>query len=153
MRIALGSDHRGLRIRSVVAECLAEELIDTDVTYFGPNDHESIDYPDVAAEIADLVSRDVFDCAILVCGSGIGMCVVANKFPGIRAAACHNDIGAELSRRHNNANILCLSGDLLGDDTCRAIMKKWLHTDFEGGRHQTRIDKIDEIESKPLKER
>lgn len=151
MQIALGSDHRGLGIRDTIITILEEDS--HGISVFGPENQESIDYPDIAAKVASKVSSGEFDYGILICGSGIGMCIVANKFPGIRAAACHNEVTTELSRRHNNANILCLSGELLGEETCRSILKKWFGTEFEGGRHQVRIDRINALESIPIKER
>ncbi len=113
-------------------------------------DQEAIDYPDVAARVARLVSEKSVERGILICGSGIGMCVVANKFRGVRAAPCYNMVAVELSRKHNNANVLCLSSDMLGLDVCVMMVNKWLTTEFEGGRHGVRIDKIMRIESETM---
>ena len=107
---------------------------------------EETDYPDIAAKVAQAVSSGAADCGILICGTGIGTCVVANKFPGVRAAPCHNEVSAELSRKHNNANILCLSGDLLGERSSVAVVTIWLASQFEGGRHATRLEKIRQLE-------
>lgn len=108
---------------------------------------EKTDYPDIAAKVALAVSTGVADCGILICGTGIGTCIVANKFPGIRAAPCHNEVIAELSRRHNDSNVLCLSGDLLGERSCVAVVAAWLVASFEGGRHSARLEKIRLLES------
>jgi ribose 5-phosphate isomerase B len=105
------------------------------------------DYPDIAARAARAVAEERVERAILVCGTGIGMTIVANKFPGIRAAECHNPVVAELSRKHNDSNVLCLSGDLLGEMSSIAIVAVWLDTLFEGGRHAARLEKIKLIES------
>ena len=148
MKIVIGSDHRGYDLRRVVTDFLHSE--NYEVEEFGAHDKGIVDYPDVASDIAKLVSHGEADRGILICGTGIGMCVVANKFPGIRAASCSNDVIAELSRRHNNANILCLSGDMLGERSCVSLVKTWLETGFDGGRHQVRIEKINELEKKML---
>jgi len=152
MKIAIGSDHRGYDLRKIIADFLLSEKYE--VEEFGGTDQGIVDYPDVAADVCRKVIQGAADRGILICGIGIGMCVVANKFPGIRAALCSNDVIAELSRRHNDANILCLSGDMLGERSCVSLVKKWLETEFEGGRHQARIDKIREIEKhSSIKER
>ena len=107
-----------------------------------------VDYPDIAEAVAKKVSLGEADCGILVCATGIGMCVVANKFRGIRAAACSNVQTCELSRRHNNANILCIPGEIVGAPVAVAMVKTWLETRYEGGRHQERLNKIALIENK-----
>jgi ribose 5-phosphate isomerase B len=144
MRIAVGTDHRGFDIRAKVLELLqglGHEVID--VGAFSP---EAVDYPDIAAEVAHKVSRGEVDRGILVCGTGLGMCIAANKVPGVRAAPCHDDITAEMSRRHNDANVLCLSADLLGERLIDRMIEIWLSAPFEGGRHARRVDKITQIE-------
>ena len=144
MRIAIGTDHRGYVIRSKVIELvrrLGHEVVDAGA--FSP---DAVDYPDVAAEVAHQVSRHEVDRGILVCGTGLGMCIAANKVPGVRAAPCHDDITAEMSRRHNDANVLCLSGDLLGERLIDRMIETWLTTPFEGGRHARRVDKITALE-------
>ena len=107
-----------------------------------------VDYPDIAAAVADKVSAGEADLGILVCATGIGMCIVANKFFGIRAATCYNEQAAELSRHHNNSNILCVPGEIVGAAAAVALVRKWLTTGYDGGRHQVRLDKITEIEKK-----
>ena len=144
MKIVIGSDHRGYDLRQVVTDFLRSE--NYTVEELGASDKGIVDYPDVASDIAKLVSHNEADRGILICGTGIGMCVVANKYPGVRAASCSNDVIAEMSRRHNDANVLCLSGDMLGERSCVSLVKKWLETAFDGGRHQMRIEKISEIE-------
>jgi ribose 5-phosphate isomerase B len=121
-----------------------------EVTVVGGSDGYVIEYPQVAAAVAGLLQNRKVDYGVLICGTGIGMCIVANKFAGIRAAPCHNTVTAELSRRHNNANIICLSGSLLGEETCVNMVHKWLSTGFEGERHQQRLDKIKLIEERLL---
>ena len=144
MKIVVASDHRGFqvkgRILSQVAE-LGHEIID-----MGPVTAEIVDYPDFGAKGSRAVSDGIADRAILICGSGIGMSIVANKFPGVRAALCHDELTAEMSRRHNDANVLCLSADLLGERLTSRMIEIWLETAFEGGRHARRIGKIAEVE-------
>jgi ribose 5-phosphate isomerase B len=144
MRIAVGSDHRGVHIRVKIVELLTklgQEVIDVGTHQTGP-----VDYPDIAADVARRVSDGEVDRGILVCGTGLGMCIAANKFPGVRAAPCHDDLTAEMSRRHNDLNVLCLSGDILGDRLVDRLVSIWLNTEFEGGRHARRVQKIADLE-------
>ena len=140
MKIAVASEHRGFkakdRILSQVRE-LQHEGLD-----FGPLSEEMCDYPDFAAKAARAVSNGEVDRAILIGGTGIGMNIVANKFPGVRAALCHDDLSAQISRSHNDSNILCLGVNLFGDDVTPRLIKIWLDTPFEGGRHARRVAKI-----------
>ncbi len=145
MKIAVASDHRGFEVKSRILAQLRElghEALD-----YGPDSAESVDYPDFASKVASAVSQKCIDRGILICGTGIGMCIAANKFPGVLAAPCHDDLTAEMSRLHNNANVLCLSADLLGDQVVSRMVEIWLKTDFEGGRHARRISKIANYES------
>jgi ribose 5-phosphate isomerase B len=144
MRIAVGSDHRGFQVKTKVVELL--KSLSHDVLDVGTFGNESVDYPDVAALVGKKVSTGEVDRGILLCGSGIGMCIVANKFPGVRAAPCHDDLTAEMSRRHNDLNVLCLSADMLGEKLIDRMLDIWLNTEFEGGRHARRVDKIGELE-------
>lgn len=140
MRIAVGSDHRGQAIRSKIVELvrrLGHEVFDV-----GTNSPEPVDYPDFAASVANKVSSGEVDRGILICGTGLGMCIAANKFPGVRAAPCHDDLTAEMSRRHNDLNVLCLSADMLGERLIDRMIEIWLSTPFEGGRHARRVEKI-----------
>jgi ribose 5-phosphate isomerase B len=145
MRIAIGSDHRGFDVKRRVVSLLQE--LGHEVLDMGPGSNESVDYPDFAFEVARAVSEQRVDRGILICGSGIGMCIAANKVPGVRAAPCHDSITAEMSRRHNDANVLCLSADLLGEELIERMVRIWLATDFEGGRHARRVEKITRFEN------
>jgi len=144
MRIAVGSDHRGFTIKSKVVDLLTQ--LGHDVVDAGPQTGASVDYPDIAALVAGQVSKGEVDRGILICGTGIGMCIAANKYPGVRAAPCHDDLTAEMSRRHNDLNVLCLSADMLGERLIDRMIEIWLKTEFEGGRHARRVEKIAEIE-------
>jgi len=144
MKIVLGSDHRGVEAKRRLLEMLRNA--GHEVTDVGPADGESVDYPDYAAFVARKVSEGSADRGILICGTGIGMCITANKFRGVRAAPCHDSITAEMSRRHNDANVLCLSADLLGDELIDRMVKIFLDTAFEAGRHARRVEKITQIE-------
>lgn len=144
MRIAVGSDHRGFDVRAKLVELvqrLGHEVVDVG-TFTG----EAVDYPDIAAQVAGKVSRHEVDRGILICGTGLGMCIAANKFLGVRATPCHDDLTAEMSRRHNDSNVLCLSADLLGERIIDRIIETWLSTPFEGGRHARRVEKITQLE-------
>jgi ribose 5-phosphate isomerase B len=145
MKIAVGSDHRGYDVKRRVVVLL--QTLGHDVTDYGPAGSESVDYPDYAFQVAGAVRDGRVERGILICGTGIGMCIAANKVPGVRAAPCHDSITAEMSRRHNNANVLCLSADLLGDELIDRMVRIWLETDFEGGRHARRVDKIARFEA------
>jgi ribose 5-phosphate isomerase B len=144
MRIAVGTDHRGYALHGKILDLLRH--LGHDVEDLGSTGEESVDYPDVAARVSRKVSQGEAERGILVCGTGLGMCIAANKFPGIRAAPCHDDLTAEMSRRHNDSNVLCLSGDLLGERLVGRMIELWLTTPFEGGRHARRLEKITAIE-------
>jgi ribose 5-phosphate isomerase B len=140
MRIAIGSDHRGFETKRRLAALL--QKLGHEVVDLGPASAESVDYPDYAFEVARAVSEGRVDRGILACGTGIGMCIAANKVPGVRAAPCHDTVTAEMSRRHNDANVLCLSADMLGEELIDNMVKIWLECAFEGGRHARRVEKI-----------
>ena len=144
MRIAIGTDHRGYAIRSRVIELV--ERLGHEVEDVGTFSSDAVDYPDVASLVSRKVSQREVDRGILVCGTGLGMCIAANKFHGVRAAPCHDDLTAEMSRRHNDTNVLCLSADLLGERLIDRMVELWLSTPFEGGRHARRVEKILELE-------
>jgi ribose 5-phosphate isomerase B len=148
MKIAVGSDHRGFEVRTKVIELL--QRLGHEVQDCGSFTPAPCDYPDIAAQVASRVSRGEVDRGILICGTGLGMCIAANKFPGVRAAPCHDDFTAEMSRRHNDVNVLCLSADLLGERLIDRMVEIWLNTPFEGGRHARRIRKILEVEKQQL---
>ena len=144
MRIAVASEHRGFYAKDRILAQLRE--LNHDTVNLGPLTDDLCNYPDYGAEAARAVSKGVVDRAILLGGTGIGMCIVANKFTGVRAALCHDDLSAQLSRRHNDANVLCLSVDIMGDRAASHMIDLWLKTPFEGGRHARRIAKIAEYE-------
>jgi ribose 5-phosphate isomerase B len=146
MKVVLASDHRGYQLKDSLKKFLEERKIEfLDVGTFSA---DSVDYPDFAMLAAEKVSHGDYDRGILICGSGIGMCIVANKFPGIRAAVCHDIAAAEMSRKHNDSNMLGLGADVINEELARKILHVWLETKFEGGRHLRRIQKISEIESR-----
>jgi ribose 5-phosphate isomerase B len=151
MRIAVGADHRGYPLRARVLDLL--QRLGHEVEDLGTFTGEAVDYPDIAARVARKVSRGEVQRGILICGTGLGMSIAANKFPGVRAAPCHDDLTAEMSRRHNDSNILCLSGDLLGERLIDRMIELWLSTPFEGGRHARRVAKITQIEQEVERER
>ncbi|MCC7086167.1 MAG: ribose 5-phosphate isomerase B [Pirellulales bacterium] len=146
MKVAIASDHRGYHLKERVISLLKSkgyEVVDE-----GPSSDTSVDYPDFAALVARKVSGSEVERGILICGTGIGMAISANKFPGVRAAACADEVTAELSRRHNDLNVLCLSGDLLSANSTERVVLKWMETEFEGGRHQRRLEKISRLEQR-----
>ncbi|MEX0715513.1 MAG: ribose 5-phosphate isomerase B [Planctomycetaceae bacterium] len=145
MKIAVASDHRGYAVKGKILPLLTQ--LGHDALDYGPNSGDSVDYPDFAAAVARAVSNGEAERGILICGTGMGMCIVANKFAGVRAAPCHDDLTAQMSRLHNDANVLCLSADLLGDTLVNRMVEIWLNTDFEGGRHARRIEKIAQFEA------
>ena len=151
MHIAVGSDHRGFTLKQKLLEQLREmgHTIDDE----GTCDTESVDYPDIACVVAKKVSDGEVERGILICGTGIGMAITANKFPGVRAAAISDDVSAELSRRHNDLNVLCIGGNSIGEALLRRIVEIWLTTKFEGGRHERRVKKIAELESEAARSR
>ena len=144
MEIAVASEHRGSDAKSKILE-LVQELHHPALDFVPVND-EMLDYPDYAAKAARAVSSRQVDRAILIGGTGIGMCIMANKLPGVRAALCHDDLSTEISRRHHDANVLCLSVDIIGDRLAIRMIELWLTAPFEGGRHARRIAKIAELE-------
>jgi len=144
MKVAVGSDHRGFdakqQIQAIVTQ-MGHECID-----FGTDGAHPVDYPDLAFVVATAVAEKKADRAILICATGLGMSIAANKVKGIRAALCHDELSAHVSRDHNDTNILCLSGDQIGEVLLRKIVEAWLSTEFSGGRHQRRVNKITAIE-------
>jgi ribose 5-phosphate isomerase B len=144
MKVAIAADHRGHDAVSPLAETVRSH--GREVIVLGACDGSPCDYPDRALPVALAVARGEADFGILLCGSGIGMCITANKIPGIRAALAHDEFTAQISRAHNDANILCLSADLLAHKLIERIVETWLATPFEGGRHGRRIEKITQIE-------
>lgn len=145
MRIVVGADHRGFAIRARIIDLLRQ--LGHDVEDMGTYTDEAVDYPDIAATAARKVSHGDVERAILLCCTGLGMCIAANKFPRVRAVVCHDELTAEMSRRQNDANILCLSADLLGEQLVDRMLEIWLSTEFEGGRHARRVAKICQLEA------
>lgn len=148
MRIAVGTDHAGFPLKVAIVSALdraGHEIVDC-----GTDSEESVDYPVHAARAARMVSAGEADRAILACGSGVGVSIVANKFDGVRAVNAHDAQEAEMGRRHNDANVLTLAGRSLTDGEARLILHTFLETEFEGGRHQRRVDQITAIETGDL---
>lgn len=142
--VALASDHGGYRLKEAVKAVLEEDQIP--YKDYGTHSEESCDYPDFAGPAARAVSEGGSDKAILCCGSAAGMTIVANKFPGVRAVACHNEWTTRMSRSHNDANVLALGGRVIDADEAKRLVRLWLKTPFEGGRHSRRISKISDLE-------
>ncbi len=144
MRIVIGATHSGYHVKSILVELLRQ--LGHEVTDVGVCDGRPVDYPDVAAEVAGKISRGEAERGILLGGAGIGLTIAANKFLGVRAALCHDDMTAEYSRRHTDSNVLCLASILLGERLIRRIVEIWLTTPFDGGRHALRVEKITLLE-------
>lgn len=144
MKIALGCDHGGLEHKNAIGEFLKEQGFE--VVDFGIYEQVSVDYPDIAKKVCESIQKGETERGILVCGTGIGMSIAANKYKGIRAAACSEHFSAKFTRLHNNSNVLCLGGRVIGVGTALELAELFVKTEFEGGRHQKRIDKISEIE-------
>jgi len=147
MKIAIGSDHGGYDLKTVLIPFLKEQGVE--VVDLGPDTGDvSVDYPEYGLKVAEAVKNGVAERGIAICGTGVGISIAVNKVPGIRGSLCTNEYMAEMTRRHNNSNVLVMGGRVLGDELAKNITKVWLHTEFEGGRHQRRIDKITAIEEK-----
>ena len=145
MKIAIGCDHGGLEHKNAIAEHLKDRGFE--VTDYGIYEQVSVDYPDIATKLCKGILNGDNELGILVCGTGIGMSIAANKFKGIRAAACSEHFSAKFTRLHNNSNVLCLGGRVIGVGTAIELVDLFVDTEFEGGRHQTRVDKITAIEN------
>ncbi|SJZ48284.1 ribose 5-phosphate isomerase B [Selenihalanaerobacter shriftii] len=143
MKVALGSDHGGYEIKEEVKTYLEE--VGIKYKDFGTYSTESVDYPDVATPVAKAVSNEEFDRGVLICGTGIGMSITANKFKGVRAALCHDLFSAKATRSHNDSNVLTMGERVIGKGLALEIVKVWLETEFDGGRHLRRINKITEV--------
>lgn len=145
MKIAVGCDHGGLEHKNAIAEHLKDRGFE--VTDYGIYEQVSVDYPDIASKLCAGITAGEQELGILVCGTGIGMSIAANKVKGIRAAACSEHFSAKYTRLHNNSNVLCLGGRVIGVGTAIELVDLFVDTEFEGGRHQKRVDKIIEIEN------
>jgi ribose 5-phosphate isomerase B len=142
MKIIIGSDHAGFPMKEKVKAHLQKRAVE--VEDVGSHSDESVDYTDFGKEVARKVSDGTFDRGILICGTGLGMSMVANRFPRVRAALANDLFSAIMSRRHNDSNVLAMGGRLIGDALALELVDTWLETPFEGGRHQRRIEKMDE---------
>lgn len=148
MKIAIGSDHRGYAVKQRLAATLSK--LGHEVHDLGaPTGDGSVDYPDYAIPVSEEVATQQADRGILICGTGFGMCIAANKVHGVRAVTCRDTIEAEMSRRHNDANVLCMSADFLGAELIDRMVTIWLETQFEAGRHLRRVEKIAKYEEHP----
>ncbi|MED1469070.1 ribose 5-phosphate isomerase B [Bacillus salipaludis] len=148
MKVALASDHGGVNIRKEIAHLMDE--LGIEYQDFGCDCETSVDYPDYALPVAEKVANGEFDRGILICGTGIGMCIAANKVKGIRAAIVHDTFSAKATRAHNDSNILTMGERVIGPGLARDVAQIWLTGEFEGGRHANRVNKITEIENKHL---
>lgn len=148
LKIAIGSDHHGIAVRIKITEFLRNT--GHTVCEFGPSieSKSPVDYPDIATEVACQVSKNEADRGILICGTGIGMCITANKFFGVRASPVVDELVAELSRRHTGLNVLCISADMLSEEMIHRIVSVFLETPFDRGRHEKRLEKIEAIEKR-----
>lgn len=146
MKIAIASDHGGFELKEIVREYLSENGYE--VNDMGTYKTDSVDYPDYGLKAANEVASGQADKGIVICGTGIGISISANKVRGIRCALCHDVYSAEMTRAHNDSNVLAMGGRVVGRDLALRIVKAWLESDFEGGRHSRRIDKITEYENK-----
>jgi ribose 5-phosphate isomerase B len=146
MKIAIGSDHAGFELKEHLRKYLKERGLD--VVDLGPADETPVDYPEIAMAVAEKVSTGKIPRGILICGTGIGMSMVANRFPGVRATLCHDLYTARMSREHNDSNLLALGGRLLGKEIAREIVRVWLDAEFQRGNHQRRLDQIAVLDEK-----
>lgn len=145
-KIAIATDHGGVSLKQILVDYLQSNQIE--VVDYGTKGEESVDYPDFAAQVAAAVSTGKVNAGILVCGTGIGMSITANKFKNVRAALVTDEYTAEMAKRHNNANVVCLGGRVLDPEQAKKLVKIWRESVFEGDRHQRRLDKISEVEKK-----
>ena len=146
MKVAIGCDHGGLHLKEDIKSLLADGGYE--VTDFGTNSTDSVDYPDIAVPVANAVANGEFDRGILICGTGIGIGIAANKVKGVRAAVCSDVTTAHLVKEHNNANIIAFGARIVGIEKAKDIVKAYLNAEFQGGRHEKRIAMIHEIESR-----
>lgn len=146
MKLIMGCDHAAVGLKDIIKDHLQKAGLE--VHDVGTFSQDSVDYPDIGGQVASQVSQGAYQRGILLCGTGLGMSMVANRYPHVRAALCNDLFGAAMSRRHNDANILVLGGRVLGDVLALAIVDTWLNTEFEGGRHQRRLDLFDETADK-----
>jgi ribose 5-phosphate isomerase B len=144
MKLAIGCDHGGFELKEEILKYI-KTVKHVEVLDFGVANKDSVDYPDYGAKVSEAVSNGTMDRGILICGTGIGMSIVANRFPKVRAALCHDHFTAQMSREHNDANILVMGERVIGTGVACDIVRTWLETEFAAGRHQLRLNKIDQI--------
>lgn len=144
MKLAIGADHRGLEAATRLVEGLVAQNHQVDL--HAPPKGQACDYPETAWTVGHAVANAQVEMGILICGTGVGMCIAANKINGVRAASVHDELTAEICRSHNDANVICISADLLGHQLIERIVEQWLNTSFTGGRHARRLEKIKLIE-------
>ena len=149
MKIAIGCDHGGIVLKPIVKKVLEDNEIE--IIDMGCDDTKSVDYPDYALKVAEAVSKGEVDKGIILCGTGIGISIAANKVKGVRAAVCHDLFTAQMCAQHNDANILSIGGRVVSEELAGQMVQVWLDTPFEGGRHTGRVNKISEIEKKYFK--
>lgn len=151
MKIAIGSDHGGFCLKEEIKAYFAEEagtlIVDAEIVDLGTYSEESVDYPDFGAKVARGVANGEFDFGIVICGTGIGISIAANKVPGVRAALCHEPFSARMAREHNNANVLALGERVTGPGLAREIVAAFFSAQFAGGRHARRVDKLTALET------
>lgn len=145
MKIAIGSDHVGFELKPAILEYLTE--LGYTVEDFGAHSGDRVDYPDYSKKVAEAVLSEEFDRGILICGTGVGISIAANKFKGIRAVVCSEPYSAKLSKEHNNTNILAFGSRVVGPELAKMIVKEWLDSKYEGGRHSKRVEKIRDFEN------
>lgn len=148
MKLVIGSDHGAVELKDEIKKVLSTEFADVEVEDVGTFGSESVDYPDVAEKVCTPVASGQADRGIILCGTGIGISILANKIKGIRAALCHETYTAKMSREHNNANILAMGGRTTGVEIATEIVRTWMTTEFAGGRHERRVNKIMALENK-----
>jgi ribose 5-phosphate isomerase B len=144
VNIAIASDHAGFRLKEALKQTLDELAVDYED--LGTYDETSVDYPDYARKVAEGVAEGRYDRGVLVCGTGLGMCITANKVPGVRAVTAHDVFSARMSRAHNDANVLTMGERVIGPGLAAEVLKAWLTTEFEGGRHAGRVEKVRQVE-------
>lgn len=142
-KVIIGCDHAGFQLKEIVREYLV--ILGFEVEDFGTHSEESVDYPDFGRQVARMVSTGKYNRGILICGTGLGMSMVANRFSSVRAALCNDLFSAIMSRRHNDANILVMGGRVVGIELAKEIVRYWFDTPFDGGRHRKRLEKFDHI--------
>ncbi|MFY0546394.1 ribose 5-phosphate isomerase B [Brevibacillus sp. H7] len=148
MKVAIAADHGGFKLKEEIKALLAS--LNIEFQDFGCECEQSVDYPDYAVPVAEKVAAGEFDRGILVCGTGIGMSIAANKIPGVRCALVHDTFSARATREHNDSNVLAMGERVIGPGLALDIVKIWLETEFQGGRHERRVEKVKEIEAKNL---